>query len=79
MPIGVNIGYVVPYIGKWIETETWSRTANLDAVVPYIGTWIETCIPSKARAPAWVVPYIGTWIETQCLQETGANQKSYLI
>ena len=33
---------VVPYIGTWIETETWSRTANLDAVVPYIGTWIET-------------------------------------
>ena len=33
---------VVPYIGTWIETETWSRTANLDSVVPYIGTWIET-------------------------------------
>ena len=40
---------VVPYIGTWIETETWSRTANLDRVVPYIGTWIETikslCVP----------------------------------
>ena len=37
-----DAGLVVPYIGTWIETETWSRTANLDAVVPYIGTWIET-------------------------------------
>ena len=56
--------FVVPYIGTWIETETWSRTANLDSVVPYIGTWIETEVIQRLYVFLPVVPYIGTWIET---------------
>ena len=37
---------VASFTDAWIETETWSRTANLDAVASFTDAWIETtCEP----------------------------------
>ena len=33
---------VASFTDAWIETETWSRTANLDAVASFTDAWIET-------------------------------------
>ena len=35
-------GFVVPYIGTWIETTNLLCIIVNRRVVPYIGTWIET-------------------------------------
>ena len=38
----VQITWVVPYVGTWIET-VLLRLMNITyKVVPYVGTWIET-------------------------------------
>ena len=74
-----RVRFVVPYIGTWIETETWSRTANLDAVVPYIGTWIETPGGVAKKLLRHVVPSIGTWIETLNNSRVFIQLPSYLI
>ena len=35
-------GTVASFTDAWIETETWSRTANLDSVASFTDAWIET-------------------------------------
>ena len=44
---------VASFTDAWIETETWSRTANLDAVASFTDAWIETqigCIRSNRHS-----------------------------
>ena len=38
----LTIDAVASFTDAWIETETWSRTANLDAVASFTDAWIET-------------------------------------
>ena len=38
---------VASFTDAWIETETWSRTANLDAVASFTDAWIETLNNSR--------------------------------
>ncbi len=40
-------GWVVPYIGTWIETNPNPNFEKGRPVVPYIGTWIETIYASS--------------------------------
>ena len=70
---------VVPYIGTWIETDTYKEIALLLPVVPYIGTWIETFDQWDEHKEQMVVPYIGTWIETPLSYKSQCFVPSYLI
>ena len=38
---------VASFTDAWIETETWSRTANLDAVASFTDAWIETSFRAR--------------------------------
>ena len=42
---------VASFTDAWIETETWSRTANLDAVASFTDAWIETAFQYILPAP----------------------------
>ena len=74
-----EVGFVVPYIGTWIETEQASHSFNRRCVVPYIGTWIETKSYLYKLTSGKVVPYIGTWIETDRVYPGDGICPSYLI
>ena len=34
--------YVAPYVGAWIETQSYMTEVDSSDVAPYVGAWIET-------------------------------------
>ena len=73
------VAKVVPYIGTWIETDTYKEIALLlpsRTLYRYVD-WnnLEGETPEETD----VVPYIGTWIETSGRRHKQQHQTSYLI
>ena len=60
----IILGYVAPYAGAWIETNTGDYTKNRRRVAPYAGAWIETVYVRALSKTGKVAPYAGAWIET---------------
>ena len=56
--------FVASFTDAWIETETWSRTANLDAVASFTDAWIETARQTAEQFVNFVASFTDAWIET---------------
>ncbi len=55
---------VASFTDAWIETETWSRTANLDSVASFTDAWIETQAKFDVDGHILVASFTDAWIET---------------
>ena len=68
--IVLNLRFVVPLAGTWIETGVGEGELSQIIVVPLAGTWIETADLDQHISQNAVVPLAGTWIETADVYET---------
>ena len=41
---------VAPYVGAWIETDSFGFVPRYTGVAPYVGAWIETCVLARANS-----------------------------
>ena len=61
--VAIELYFVTPYAGVWIEIYRFFTIFNKSNVTPYAGVWIE--IGSYGIYAVWmgVTPYAGVWIE----------------
>ena len=51
--------HVAPYVGAWIETDSYDTFDESTDVAPYVGAWIETFRTCSERTRDWSHP---TWV-----------------
>ena len=56
---------VTPYMGVWIETDTFEFDTKEHGVTPCMGVWIETFEVHPEKVINQVTPCMGVWIETE--------------
>ncbi|ABC78607.1 hypothetical cytosolic protein [Syntrophus aciditrophicus SB] len=63
----VEVNYVAPHAGAWIETLSKIQIVEVNYVAPHAGAWIETLSKIQIVEVNYVAPHAGAWIETVVL------------